>query len=30
MGIIAFDQDGGCDDWPEMDQLTDTTGDPWD
>ena len=27
---LAFDQDGGRDDWPEMDQSVDTPGDPWD
>ncbi len=30
MRINAFNQDGGRDEWPEMDQSTDTTGDPWD
>jgi len=29
-GELAFDQDGGRDDWPEMDQSVDTPGDPWD
>jgi len=29
-GELAFDQDGGRDDWPEMDQSVDTSGDPWD
>ena len=27
---IVFNQDGGRDDWPEMDQSVDTPGDPWD
>jgi hypothetical protein len=29
-GELAFDQEGGRDDWPEMDQSVGTTGDPWD
>ena len=29
-GELAFDRDGGRDDWPEMDQSVDTPGDPWD
>jgi hypothetical protein len=29
-GELEFDQDGGRDDWPEMDQSADTPGDPWD
>ncbi len=27
-GELAFDQEGGRDDWPEMDQSVSTTGDP--
>ena len=27
---LAFDQDGGRDDWPEMDQSVDAPGDSWD
>jgi len=27
---LAFGQDGGRDDWPEMEQSVDTPGDPWD
>ncbi len=27
---LAFNQAGGRDDWPEMDQTVDTPGDPWD
>ncbi len=26
----AFNQDGGCGDWPQMDQSADTPDDPWD
>ena len=29
-GELAFDQDGGRDDWPEMDQSVGSTGDSWD
>jgi hypothetical protein len=27
---IVFNQDGGGDDWPEMDQSAETPGDAWD
>ena len=29
-GEFVFDQDGGSDDWPEMDQSVGTGGDSWD
>ncbi len=29
-GELVFDQDGGRDDWPKMDQSVGTTGDSWD
>ena len=29
-GELVFGQDGGRDDWPEMDQSVGSTGDSWD